>query len=74
MKRRNSCNSKHTNLFEVASVSPVGGSCTTCVQCKALDNHSAKRKPHTECRVLAEAEGFEPPWACTQTVFKTASL
>ena len=24
--------------------------------------------------VLAEAEGFEPPWACTQTVFKTASL
>ena len=20
--------------------------------------------------VLAEAEGFEPPWACTQTVFK----
>ena len=24
--------------------------------------------------LLAEAEGFEPPWACTQTVFKTASL
>ncbi len=23
---------------------------------------------------VAEAEGFEPPWACTQTVFKTASL
>ena len=23
---------------------------------------------------LAEAEGFEPPWACAQTVFKTASL
>ena len=23
---------------------------------------------------LAEVEGFEPPWACTQTVFKTASL
>ena len=23
---------------------------------------------------LAEAEGFEPPWACTLTVFKTASL
>ncbi len=23
---------------------------------------------------LAEAEGFEPPWAFTQTVFKTASL
>ena len=25
-------------------------------------------------RYLAEREGFEPPWACTQTVFKTASL
>ncbi len=24
--------------------------------------------------ILAEEEGFEPPWACTQTVFKTASL
>ena len=24
--------------------------------------------------VLAEAEGFEPPWGCPQTVFKTASL
>ena len=24
--------------------------------------------------LLAEAEGFEPPWAFTQTVFKTASL
>ena len=24
--------------------------------------------------LLAEAEGFEPLWACTQTVFKTASL
>lgn len=23
---------------------------------------------------LAEEEGFEPPWAFTQTVFKTASL
>ena len=23
---------------------------------------------------MAEAEGFEPPWALTQTVFKTASL
>ena len=23
---------------------------------------------------MAEAEGFEPPWAFTQTVFKTASL
>ncbi len=31
----------------------------------------------TKCSVgyiMAEAEGFEPPWACTQTVFKTASL
>ena len=25
-------------------------------------------------KFLAEEEGFEPPWACTQTVFKTASL
>ena len=25
-------------------------------------------------KIVAEAEGFEPPWACTQTVFKTASL
>ena len=24
--------------------------------------------------ILAEAEGFEPPWAYAQTVFKTASL
>ena len=24
--------------------------------------------------LLAEEEGFEPPWAFTQTVFKTASL
>ena len=24
--------------------------------------------------VVAEAKGFEPLWACTQTVFKTASL
>ena len=23
---------------------------------------------------LAQAKGFEPPWAFTQTVFKTASL
>ena len=23
---------------------------------------------------MAEAEGFEPPWAFTQTVFKTAPL
>ena len=23
---------------------------------------------------VAEAKGFEPLWACTQTVFKTASL
>ena len=25
-------------------------------------------------KYLAEEEGFEPPWACTQTVFKTAAL
>jgi hypothetical protein len=23
---------------------------------------------------MAEGEGFEPPWACTLTVFKTAPL
>ena len=28
----------------------------------------------TDCIFLAEAKGFEPLWACTQTVFKTASL
>ena len=26
------------------------------------------------CRFLAEGKGFEPLWACAQTVFKTASL
>ena len=26
------------------------------------------------CAKMAEAEGFEPPWAFAQTVFKTASL
>ena len=26
------------------------------------------------CSLMAQAEGFEPPWACAQTVFKTASL
>ncbi len=26
------------------------------------------------CVLVAEEEGFEPPWAFTQTVFKTASL
>ena len=28
----------------------------------------------SDCSLMAEEEGFEPPWACTQTVFKTASL
>ena len=35
------------------------------------------KQKDTFCRcpfVLAEAKGFEPLWACTQTVFKTASL
>ena len=26
------------------------------------------------CVFVADAEGFEPPWALTLTVFKTASL
>ena len=30
--------------------------------------------PEPHQHILAEAEGFEPPWAFTQTVFKTASL
>ena len=35
-----------------------------------------RQKQKTPFRVLlvAQAEGFEPPWAFTQTVFKTASL
>ena len=28
----------------------------------------------SDCSLMAEEEGFEPPWAFTQTVFKTASL
>ena len=39
--------------------------------------HSKKMRPHavgSHFFAVAEAEGFEPPWACTQTVFKTASL
>ena len=37
--------------------------------------HIAKQKSR-QCLlfVLAEGKGFEPLWACTQTVFKTASL
>ena len=32
-------------------------------------------EPRVQTRLcLAEAEGFEPPWRCRQTVFKTASL
>ena len=35
----------------------------------------SNKKPDKICRVfVAEEEGFEPPWAFTQTVFKTASL
>ena len=35
----------------------------------------SNKKPDKFCRVfVAEEEGFEPPWAFTQTVFKTASL
>ncbi len=34
-----------------------------------MQNHAGSHKSN-----VAESEGFEPPWACTQTVFKTASL
>ena len=33
-----------------------------------------KSTPWGWIHILAEAEGFEPPWDCSQTVFKTASL
>ncbi len=33
------------------------------------------KEPRVQTRLpVAEEEGFEPPWAFTQTVFKTASL
>ena len=33
-----------------------------------------KKRHKSVSLFLAEAEGFEPPWAFTQTVFKTAAL
>ena len=51
-----------------------------CGVVRILNSASAaakKMRPHavgSHFFVVAEAEGFEPPWACTQTVFKTASL
>ena len=40
-----------------------------------LSLSSSKKEPSKDDSfLLAESEGFEPPWACTQTVFKTASL
>ena len=42
---------------------------------KAEKHKEKEPKPRVRFRfLLAEAEGFEPPWAFTQTVFKTASL
>ena len=41
----------------------------------ALSLRFRHKKSRVQTRLfVAEAEGFEPPWACTQTVFKTASL
>ena len=37
-------------------------------------NHNSIRLYQNYGSYLAEEEGFEPPWAFTQTVFKTASL
>ena len=31
-------------------------------------------KPPIRAQMLAEGEGFEPPEACTSTVFKTAAI
>ena len=39
-----------------------------------LDKNKKADALHQLFCFLAEAEGFEPPWAYTQTVFKTASL
>ena len=40
-----------------------------------LSSEKTKRTSVFACPFcLAEEEGFEPPWAFTQTVFKTASL
>ena len=38
------------------------------------DSAELWKTPSNQVFILAEEEGFEPPWACTQTVFKTASL
>ena len=47
----------------------------TSPQFESLFNRcNAKGVPKGTPFALAEVEGFEPPWALTQTVFKTASL
>ena len=54
-----------------ASVHPVHDVIMTGVQSLRF----RQKKRHKSVPLfLAEAEGFEPPWAFTQTVFKTAAL
>ena len=53
----------------------IGGLTTLYAIIKAEKHKEKEPKPRVRFRfLLAEAEGFEPPWAFTQTVFKTASL
>ena len=42
--------------------------------CIEKDTRGGAKYAPFVCVLMAEAEGFEPPWVCTQTVFKTASL
>ena len=54
-----------------ASVHPVHDVIMTGVQSLRF----RQKKRHKSVPLfLAEAEGFEPPWACTQTRFKRAAL
>ena len=46
--------------------------CRVSLYLPAAPNKNTNHKGWCFC--LAEAEGFEPPWGCPQTVFKTASL
>ena len=54
-----------------ASVHPVHDVIMTGVQSLRFRH---KKATQVGVAFLAEAEGFEPPWAFTQTVFKTAAL
>ena len=53
-----------------ASVHPVHDVIMTGMQSLRF----RKKAAQVSAAFLAEAEGFEPPWAFTQTVFKTAAL